>query len=93
MDGFSRIPVYLHCSSNNRADTVTSLFVAAVNEYRLPSRVRSDRGRGGEGNVGVSIFMLQHPARGPNRGSMICGPSVHNQRIERLWRDVFSGVL
>lgn len=90
MDGFSRIPVYLYCSSNNRADTVTSLFVAAVNEYGLPSRVRSDRG--GE-NVGVSIFMLQHPARGPNRGSMICGPSVHNQRIERLWRDVFSGVL
>ena len=90
VDGFSRIPVYLHCSSNNRAGTVTALFLAAVNEYGLPSRVRSDRG--GE-NVGISLFMLQHPERGPNRGSMICGPSVHNQRIERLWQDVFSGVL
>lgn len=26
-------------------------------------------------------------------GSMITGSSTHNQRIERLWRDVFEGVL
>ena len=24
---------------------------------------------------------------------MICGRSVHSQRIERLWRDVFGGVV
>ena len=31
--------------------------------------------------------------RGPDRGSALVGKSTHNQRIERLWRDVFDGVL
>ena len=31
--------------------------------------------------------------RGAERGSIITGRSTHNQRIERLWRDVFQGVL
>lgn len=90
IDGFSRLPVFLKVSSNNSSETVLKCFLEAVSAFGLPSRVRCDKG--GE-NVKVSEFMLSHPERGPGRGSCITGRSVHNQRIERLWRDVFSGCI
>ena len=90
VDGFTRIPVFLQCSTDNKAASVPELFLNAVENHGLPSRVRSDKGKE---NVNMAWYMLNHPLRGPGRGSMICGRSVHNQRIERLWRDVLAGVI
>ena len=79
MDGFSRLIVFLNVSNNNRAATVFESFRSAVEEYGLPSRVRSDKG--GE-NVDVAHFIVSQ--RGPNHSSDITGRSVHNQRYLRI---------
>lgn len=65
VDGYSRIPVYVVASDNNRSSTVLAAFESAVRKYGLPSRVRSDKG--GE-NVLVSALILGQRSRG--RGSM-----------------------
>ena len=83
IDGYSRLIVYLEASTNNRASTVLRLFEDAVAQYNLPSRVRCDFGLE---NIDVARLMLE--TRGVNRGSVLTGPSVRNQRIERLWREV-----
>ena len=86
IDGYSRIAVYLKIASNNKADTVFDAFCEAVTKFGLPSHVHADRG--GE-NILIAQYMTEHSERG--RGSFIVGQSIHYQRIERLWRDLFSG--
>lgn len=82
IDGYSRTIVFLHCSTNNQASTMFGSFCDAVGDYGLPDQVRSDSG--GE-NIEVWRYMLeQHQSD----SAVLVGSSIHNERIERLWRDV-----
>ncbi len=83
IDGFSRTIIYLKCSTNNLSAATLSYFQEGVHQYGIPSRVRGDCG---VENYDVARFMIFK--RGMNRGSFIAGRSVHNTRIERLWREV-----
>ena len=87
IDGYSHLITYLQCSNNNRSDTVLAAFVGACKVFGVLSRVRSDKG--GE-NIDIWLYMTA--TRGEHRGLYIAGPSVHNTRMERLWRDVYTAV-
>ena len=82
IDGYSRMIVYLQCSTNNTAATVLSSFTDAVQQYGLPDKVRTDLG--GE-NVDVWQLMSEEHQ---STSAVITGSSTHNERIERLWNDV-----
>ena len=88
IDGFSRLIVMLQCSSNNKASTVLQLFLEAIQLYRTPLRLRTDHGTE---NIEIAKYMLEK--YGTESRPVITGKSVHNQRIERLWVDVFIYVI
>ena len=87
IDGYSSLTPYLYCAKNNNSHslTVSKCISAKLMEYPQELEV-----------IMVSRMWVQ-PARCWSaveyRGSMIAGSSVHNQRAERLHRDVISGVL
>ncbi|XP_030578869.1 uncharacterized protein LOC115775474 [Archocentrus centrarchus] len=87
IDGFSRKIMYLGASSNNLASTALAFFQASVEKFGFPLRVRGD-----QGVENVDIARLMFTVRGTGRSSFISGKSVHNQRIERLWRDLWVAV-
>ncbi|XP_071105260.1 uncharacterized protein [Haliotis cracherodii] len=87
IDGFSRFITALECTDNNKADDVLRIFVQASDSYGLPSRVRSDHGM-----ENIKVAYAMNLIRGYQGASHITGRSVHNQRIERLWRDVHKEV-
>ena len=85
IDGYSRLVTHLSVATNNFAETSLNLFTKGVEEYGIPSRIRVD---GGSEFNHIETFMNLS-------GNVRCirGKSVHNQRIERLWRDVFCKVI
>ena len=86
VDGFSRMIVYINGADNNRAQTVLEQFVSAVSSFGLPSHIRSDHG--GE-NIDIWRYMLSvHNSS----KCVITGSSTHNERVERMWRDLGKSV-
>ena len=88
VDGYSRAVVFLRCANNNEAATVLEQFMHGTTKFHFPRRIRTDHGTE---NVEVAKFMLHRYTVATN--PVITGRSIHNQRIERLWRDVFTYVL
>ncbi|KAJ7986673.1 hypothetical protein DPEC_G00342320 [Dallia pectoralis] len=87
IDGFSRKIMFLGCATNNKASTALHFFLMSVEKYGFPLRVRGD-----QGVENVDIARCMFTIRGCGRGSFLSGKSVHSQRIERLWRDVWMAV-
>lgn len=79
---------YSRCAPFNTAQAAFMGFIEGIQNYSILSRVRMDEG---VENGLIRDFMVE--ANGPERGSALMCKSVHNQRIERLWRDVFDKVV
>ena len=84
IDGHSRCITFLHCSTNNEAYTVYTLFIESIASFRCPLRIRTDHGTE---NIQVARWMLEHYGTASN--TVLTGLSAHNQCIERLWVDVY----
>ena len=106
IDVYSSLTPYLYCAKKNnfrfsqfkymiisyihiqlRHSLTVSKCMPNLCSYGIPSRVRSDHGLENVCAAARCWSALEC------RGSMITGSSVHNQRAERLHRDVISGVL
>ena len=84
-DGYSHLVVFLQASNNNRASTVYEYFIKDFRVLGLPSRIRTDQGRE---NLTVARHNIMLQNRVLDRNSVLVGSSVHNQRIETLWKDM-----
>ena len=86
IDGKSRLVTHLGVSTNNEAMTALDYFFSSVIEFGIPGRVRAD---GGNEFSHIKRFMNQID----DTVRFHAGKSVHNQRIERHWKDVFAKVI
>ena len=88
IDGGTWFLLYLYLSTRNASATALVPYKVACSKHQGCSRVRIDVGTE---NFGIANFQLV--VREPNLGSVLVGFSVHNQPIERIWRDVRESVL
>lgn len=79
--------MYLGVANNNLSATTLAFFQKSVEKFGFPQKVRVDEGAE---NVAVAGLMLS--ICGDGIGSIVVGKTVYNQRIERLWRDMYMAV-
>lgn len=87
IDGHTRLITYLKCAPDNKGSTVLGAFLEAVKKFGVPARVRGDHGKE---NFALAEYFRNLKS---NWNAYIQGPSVHNQRIERLHYDTTHCVL
>ena len=73
VDGFSRMIVFLQCSTDNTAPTVVKLFEDAICQYGLPEKVCTDLG--GEN---TDVWCLMSDVHN-SPSAVITGSSTHNK--------------
>ncbi|XP_029164944.1 uncharacterized protein LOC114936086 [Nylanderia fulva] len=78
IDGYSRLIIYLKCTTSMTASTVIPFFATGAVQYGLPSRGRSDFGY-----ENLFVAMVMNAIHGLNRGSHLTGRSVHNRKTYR----------
>jgi hypothetical protein len=85
VDGYSRRIMWLSAANNKKASTVHGNFKSAVRETGyVPHRIRCDKGK-----ENSDVIYAMWRLRGLyTRTPVLTGRSVHNTRIERLWREV-----
>jgi hypothetical protein len=84
IDGHSRKIMWMHFADNNRAATVGALHRAAIMRFGVPTLHRTDHGT----ENGEIWALLAHMRSLGYRVRAVQGQSVHNVKIERLWRDL-----
>jgi hypothetical protein len=85
IDGHTRLCPYLVAATDNIALTAFAAFLQGVEAYGAPRRVRVDGG-------GENLLLCRYVCYLRGSDAAFSGRSVHNQRIERFWRDVFREV-
>jgi hypothetical protein len=88
VDGFTHQILVLKCCTDNKSLTLLDALLESkmVKERSLPIFIRGD---GGLENA--AIAKLTNSVNGVRH--FLSGRSVHNQRIERMWRDVYTNVI
>ncbi|XP_055021238.1 uncharacterized protein LOC129412151 [Boleophthalmus pectinirostris] len=83
IDGFSRKIMYLGASSNNLASTALAFFNRSADKYGFPQSFVVIRGW----KTWILPISCSQPVE--QEGAALFLGKVHNQRIERLWRDLW----